>query len=93
VPDFQPDHILRVLANRDVDFVLIGGLAATAHGSPHLTYDVDITPDTHLANLTRLSAALSELGARIRAPGVEGGLPFDHESRVTRRQRRVEPDH
>jgi len=80
VPDFQPDLILGVLADHAVDFVLIGGLAATAHGSPHLTYDVDITPDTHRENLARLSAALKELGARIRTQGVEGGLAFDHDA-------------
>jgi hypothetical protein len=80
VPDFQPDRILGALAHYDVHFVLIGGLAATAHGSPHLTYDVDITPDTRQDNLARLSAALKELGARIRTQGVEGGLAFDHDA-------------
>jgi hypothetical protein len=80
VPDFEPERILEVLANQDVDFVLIGGLAAATRGSPFLTQDVDITPDVSRDNLSRLSAALKELQARIRAEGVEGGLPFDHDA-------------
>ncbi len=79
MPEFDPERILEVLASHDVVFVLIGGLAAATHGSPFLTQDVDITPDAHLANMDRLSRALTELGARIRAEGVDGGLPFDHD--------------
>jgi len=80
VPEFRPDRILAVLASHDVDFVLIGGLAATTHGSPFLTRDVDITPETSAANLARLSSALKAVGARVRAQGVDGGLPFDHDA-------------
>jgi hypothetical protein len=79
VPEFEPERILQVLTAHGVDYVLIGGLAAASHGSPFLTQDVDITPDTGVENLSRLSAALMELGARIRAEGVDGGLPFDHD--------------
>jgi hypothetical protein len=79
VPEFEPERILETLAAHDVDFVLIGGLAAASHGSPFLTQDVDVTPEASIANLDRLSAALKELDARIRAEGVEAGLPFDHD--------------
>ena len=77
---FQPQEILAALDGHGVDFVLIGGLAATLHGSPHLTQDVDITPSLDSDNLTRLSAALTELAARVRARGVEGGVPFSHDA-------------
>lgn len=76
---FRADEILRVLARHGVQFVLIGGFAASVHGSPMLTTDVDITPEETAENLSRLSAALTELDARIRAEGIEP-LPFSHDA-------------
>lgn len=58
---------------------MIGGLAATVHGSPYNTTDIDITPERGAKNLERLSAALRELNARIRVEGEPGGVPFDHD--------------
>lgn len=60
--------------------MVIGGWAAALHGSPFITYDVDVTPDPGLANLARLSDALRALDARVRAEGVEGSLPFSHDA-------------
>ena len=59
-----------------VRYVLIGGVAATLHGSPLRTGDTDICPDVRTDNLEKLAGALEELKARIRTEGVEGGLPF-----------------
>jgi hypothetical protein len=59
-----------------VRYVLIGGVAATLHGSPLRTGDTDICPDAHPDNLEKLATALRELKARIRTEGVEGGLAF-----------------
>jgi hypothetical protein len=78
---FRPDEILRILEDHGVRYVVIGGLAAALYGSGTVTFDVDIVPDSAPENLTRLSAALDELGARIRVEGIEGGLPFDHDAR------------
>ncbi len=78
--EFAPHHILQILTQHEVAFVLIGGLAVQAHGAPFLTRDVDITPDRSAENLARLSAALHELDARIRAEGIDDGLPFDHDA-------------
>jgi hypothetical protein len=75
---FDPERILRTLERHQVRYVLIGGLAATFHGSPLVTTDVDVTPERARDNLERLSAALKELDARIRTDPVEGGLAFDH---------------
>lgn len=77
---FRPDELIRVLHEHEVRFVLIGGLAATLHGSAHPTFDVDITPDPTPANLARLSSALRALDARIRIDGMPDGLPFDHDA-------------
>ena len=75
---FDPEEILRILDRHGVRFVVIGGLAATLHGSPHVTTDVDITPERGRKNLERLSAALRELNARVRVEGIPEGLPFGH---------------
>ena len=77
---FRPREILAVFERHQVDYVLIGGFAAVVHGSPIPTADVDITPEASAANLTRLSAALTELAARARAEGVEDGVPFGHDA-------------
>lgn len=47
-----------------MDFVLIGGVAATIHGSDQMTKDLDIVPERVPANYQRLAAALRALGAR-----------------------------
>lgn len=44
LPRFDPEAMLRVLTDHQVRYVLIGGLAATLHGSPVRTGDADICP-------------------------------------------------
>jgi hypothetical protein len=78
--ELDPEAILSVLLEHQVEFVVIGGLAAAAHGSILPTYDIDIVPKSATDNLSRLSAALRQLKARIRTDAVEGGLPFDHDA-------------
>lgn len=75
---FTPHLILEVLMRREVRFVVIGGLAALAHGSPIPTRDVDVTPDSSPGNLMRLSEALTELGAQVRFD--DEVLPFSHDA-------------
>jgi hypothetical protein len=73
-------RLLTVLKRHQVSYVLIGGLAAVYHGSPFPTEDADITPATGADNLQRLSAALSDLKARVRTESVPEGLPFAHDA-------------
>lgn len=73
---FQPRRVVETLNRHGVRYVLIGGVAATLHGSPLRTGDTDVCPDSRADNLERLASALRELAARIRTEGVEGGLPF-----------------
>lgn len=68
---FRPDAILRSLIAHEVRFIVVGGLAAQAHGSPSLTGDLDICYARDGDNLARLAATLEELAA------VRRGLPVD----------------
>lgn len=80
MPELDLGRLLAVLDRHEVSYVMIGGLAAVAHGSPFPTEDLDITPASDISNLTRLSAALSDLAARIRVDGMPDGLPFAHDA-------------
>lgn len=79
MPDFVPEKIAEVLDRHGVACVYIGGFAAYLYGSNLLTTDVDIVPETSAENFARLSAALTELGAKVRAEGVDP-LPFSHDA-------------
>lgn len=48
--------MLQVLDSHGVHHVVIGGVAATAHGSSKSTRDLDFTPDPARENLDRLAA-------------------------------------
>jgi hypothetical protein len=82
--------MLEVLEHHAVAYVLIGGLAATLHGSPAVTNDADICPARDLQNLTRLSAALRELEARVRTDAEPTGLPFACDAEFLSRVRVVD---
>lgn len=65
------ERIFRSLAERGVDYVLIGGIAVQTHGHVRMTNDVDLIPAPNPANLERLAAALRSLDARVLNPGSE----------------------
>ena len=73
----DPQKILGALARHDVQYVLIGALAARLQGFPRATYDADITPAKDRDNLQCLAAALRDLGARIYTEQIPEGLAFD----------------
>lgn len=74
---FDPIEIIRVLAEHEVECVLIGGLAGVLHGAPATTNDADIMPEASEQNLIRLSAALRGLDARLRVDSDPEGVAFD----------------
>lgn len=83
-PDpFRPDLLFAALGAGDVDYVVIGGLAAQAHGSATFTGDTDICYATDTQNLERLGRVLVDLGARLR--GVAEDVPFVPDGRTLRR--------
>ena len=70
--DFQA--ILEKLAANEVDFIVIGGLAASLHGSAYVTQDVDVCYGRSTESLGRLCRALVDLHPTLR--GAPEGLPF-----------------
>jgi hypothetical protein len=77
VAAFDPICLLTVLTDHDVEFVLVGGMAAVLHGSPTATNDADIVPSRTPENLNRLAAALRQLDARIRSATEVDGITFE----------------
>ncbi|HEY6989913.1 MAG TPA: hypothetical protein VH369_16075 [Bryobacteraceae bacterium] len=70
--DFET--LLAALAEHEVAFVLVGGVAAIAHGSARLTRFLDIVYQRKPGNLQRLVAALATHKPYLR--GVPKDLPF-----------------
>lgn len=82
-PDFEPDALLRRLTAAGVDFVVIGGYAAIAHGASVLTSDLDICFAPDDANLDALGRVLIDLDARLR--GIDEDVPFVPDAATLRR--------
>ncbi|MEO5588634.1 MAG: hypothetical protein ABIS03_03530 [Gemmatimonadaceae bacterium] len=68
-------RLLSALHRPGVEYIIIGGVAATVHGSSRLTQDVDICYERTDANLDRLVRALRPLKPYLR--GAPRGLPFE----------------
>ena len=73
----DPGCIFGVLAEYEVEYVLIGGLAAVLHGSTAMTNDADIFPANAPKNIEQLSLALKDLHARLRVESDPNGVDFD----------------
>jgi hypothetical protein len=67
-------ELISTLSQANVEFIVVGGVAATGHGSARLTRDLDVvyrrTPD----NISRLVSGLAPLEPYLR--GAPPGLPF-----------------
>lgn len=78
--EFDPVRILRVLRDEGVQYVLIGGFAASLRGSPLLTGDLDVCYARDAENLERLARALRAMHATLR--GVDDEVPFRLDART-----------
>lgn len=72
--------LLAALRTAKVDFIVVGGVAATVHGSAHLTDDVDVVYSRDPANVARLVKGLAALHPYPR--GAPPGLPFRWDERT-----------
>lgn len=69
------ERLLTALYKAQVEYIIVGGVAARAHGSARLTDDLDISYARNPANLARVITALAPLRPYLR--GAPPGLPFD----------------
>jgi hypothetical protein len=81
VTDFAA--LLQALVGGGVQFIVIGGMAATAHGSAHVTVDLDVVYRRSAENIGRLALALAPLAPYLR--GAPPGLPFTFDADTIRR--------
>lgn len=79
----QFEVLLSTLKNERVSFIIIGGVAATLHGSARLTSDLDVVYARTPENIERLAKALTPLNPYLR--GAPLGLPFRFDPPAIRR--------
>jgi hypothetical protein len=70
----QFGQAIQILTDAGVEFVVIGGVSATFHGSARVTYDLNICYSRSQQNVRCLTAARAPFHPRPR--GVPFGLPF-----------------
>ncbi|MEP6766174.1 MAG: hypothetical protein ABJB66_17805 [Gemmatimonadaceae bacterium] len=71
----QLEQLLTALMRAKVQFIIVGGVAARAHGSSRLTDELDICYARRGANLVRIVDALKPYQPYLR--GAPPGLPFE----------------
>ena len=66
--------LLSLLTENEVEFIIVGGAAATAHGSARLTFDLDLVYKRSSENIARIVNGLKPIKPYLR--GAPAGLPF-----------------
>ena len=80
ITDF--DQAMSVLSGAGIEFIVIGGVAGSLHGSAFITQDLDVVYARHRENIRRLAAALQPCQPYLRdAPP---GLPFQWDEATIR---------
>jgi hypothetical protein len=79
--DFQT--LIGALVAGEVEFVIVGGLAATVHGSARLTQDIEVVYARDDANLVCLADSLAPFAPYPR--GAPQKLPFEWSAQTFRR--------
>ena len=74
--------LLTLLTSANVEFVIVGGAAATAHGSARLTQDLDVVYRRTPENISRLAQALAPHEPYLR--GAPPSLPFIFDEKTIR---------
>ena len=74
-PEVDFGKIIGTLLSHDVKFVLIGGLAALAQGSPFPTEDVDVTPRQAPRTSTNCRLPCGRLARESGRTGSRAGSP------------------
>jgi predicted nucleotidyltransferase len=82
LPQQAPElpKLLEPLVRHGVEFVLVGGMAGIAQGSTYPSYDLDVVYARGRANVSRLVAALREIGVRLRGAPPESTFLLDEQT-------------
>jgi hypothetical protein len=79
-PELNLEVLIGALQRYNVEYLVVGGVAAHAYGAIRPTKDLDCVVRHQRGNLDRLGGALVELGARLRVGGLSDEeaklLPF-----------------
>jgi len=75
---FRP--LLRLLSESGVEYIVVGGVAAFAHGSPRVTFDLDVVYSRTAENIRRVVTCLADYAPYPR--GAPFGLPFHFDERT-----------
>ena len=75
-------ELLRLLSESRVEFIIVGGVAAFAHGASRVTLDLDVVYRRTQENLARLVTALAPHKPYPR--GAPPGLPFRWDERTVK---------
>ena len=66
--------LITLLSAAGIEFIVVGGVAATIHGSAHITVDLDVLYRRSAENIQKLAEALGPIHPYLR--GAPEGLPF-----------------
>jgi predicted nucleotidyltransferase len=66
MPELNLIAALQELRKREIQFIIVGGLAAVLHGAPVQTYDIDLVHSREAENIDRLLTFLAEADAIFR---------------------------
>lgn len=80
ITDFE--KALAVLSAAQIQFIVVGGVAATLHGSARVTLDLDVVYSRDRENIRRLAAGLAPYSPYLR--GAPPGLPFVWDEKTIR---------
>jgi len=73
VTDYE--KLIPLLVENEIEFIIVGGAAATAHGSARLTLDLEIVYQRNEQNLGKIIRTLEPTKPYLR--GAPSGLPFN----------------
>ena len=73
---FDPLRLLETLVNHEVEFIVIGQIAAVLQGHAETTVDLDILPRQSVVNAEQLADALRSLNATHVGPGTDDSEPI-----------------
>jgi predicted nucleotidyltransferase len=74
------ENLLTLLVRGGVQFVVVGGVAAAAHGSARTTEDLDVVYSRSRDNIKRLVESLGQTNPYLR--GAPPGLPFKFDEKT-----------